>query len=199
MKKQVVIIGGGTTFDTYDQYISYLKEKSVNADKFKSRVDWKDKLEDELGNDFEIFYPKMPNSTNARYKEWGIWFDRMVPFLQDEVVLIGHSLGGIFLAKYLSENTLPVKIGATFLVAAPFDDEDGESLTDFSLSQSFEKFKKQCSKIYLLNSEDDPVVPFKESEKYKKEFPEAEAVVFKDRQHFKQESLPEIVTLIRNL
>lgn len=199
MKKQVVIIGGGTTFDTYDEYLSYLKNKSVDADNFKRRVDWKDGLEKELGSDFEVFVPKMPNATNARYEEWKIWFDRMVPFLRGGVVLIGHSLGGIFLPKYLSENTLPIKISAVFLVAAPFDDEAEESLTNFRLSLSLDRFKQQCAKIYLLHSKDDPLVPFSESEKYKKEIPEAKAIIFGDRQHFKQESFPEIVALIKDL
>jgi len=142
----------------------------------------------------------MPNKTNARYKEWKLWFERVIPFIKKDVILIGHSLGGIFLAKYLSENTFPVKIKATILVAAPFDDEDsGESLSDFKLPPSLKKFSEQSGKIYLIQSKDDPVVLFGELEKYKQALPEAKTLTFKDREHFNQEAFPELIQLIRTL
>ena len=200
MKKQIIVIHGGTTFDTYEEYISYLKNQEVSVEKFKTRKDWKDSLEGELGEDFEIIMPRMPNKTNAHYEEWKIWFERMIPFLNDNVILVGHSLGGIFLAKYLSGNLLPKKIKIVLLVAVPFDDTNNmESLSDFTLPASLEKFAEQVKKIYLLHSKDDPVVPFEQVEKYKKVLPNAEIIIFEDKQHFNQESFSEIVGLIKNI
>jgi hypothetical protein len=200
MKKQIVAIHGGRSFDTHEEYIFYLKHHEVNLDKFKFKKDWKDSLEKELGDGFEVLLPRMPNGFNARYEEWKIWFERMSPFLNDGVVLIGHSLGGIFLAKYLAENELTQKIRAVLLVGAPFDDAGGEeSLKNFKLPQSLEKFDKQRGKIYLFHSEDDPVVPFGELGKYQKSLSNAEIKVFKDRQHFNQESFPEIIDVIKGL
>ena len=107
MKKQVVVIHGGTTFDTHEEYISFLKNREASIEKFKTQKDWKNSLEKELGTDFEIFVPRMPNGTDARFEEWKIWLERMIPFLDDDVILVGHSLGGIFLAKYLAKNLFP--------------------------------------------------------------------------------------------
>ena len=56
-----------------------------------------------------LYKARLQYRTNARYEEWKIWFERMIPFLNDNVILVGHSLGGIFFVKYLSENLLPIK------------------------------------------------------------------------------------------
>ena len=52
----------------------------------------------------------MPCKFMVDYEAWKIWFERHFQFLQKEVILIGWSLGGRFLLKYLSENKFPFKI-----------------------------------------------------------------------------------------
>jgi predicted alpha/beta hydrolase family esterase len=188
------------TLCTYEDYLSYLKGREISIENFKPRKDWKNGLEKELGNGFEVLLPSMPNKANARYEEWKIWFERMMPFLDDRVIFVGHSLGGTFLAKYFSENIFPKKIKAVLLVAAPFDEESGrEALVGFSLPLSMEKFIAQAGEIYLFYSRDDPVVSFGELNKYRKVLLNAKTLVFKDKQHFNQEIFPEIVNLIRQL
>ncbi len=88
-----------------------------------------------LGNKFDVLLPKMPNPSNAKYNEWKIIFNKISKLLEKNVILIGHSLGAIFLIKYLSENKFPKKILATLLISPPYDD-DGmeESLGDFYLA-----------------------------------------------------------------
>jgi predicted alpha/beta hydrolase family esterase len=203
MKKQIVVIHGGSSFKTYKDYLSYLKNKEIIIEKLRPRKEWKDWLASKLGARYDVLLPRMPNATNARYQEWKIWFNNITKVLNHKVVLVGHSLGGIFLAKYLTENIYPRKIAAVILVAAPFYDAEGadgkESLKDFSLPPSLKKFAKQCGKIYLLHSQDDPVVPFAQLDRYKNALPKAEAVVFKDREHFNQETFPEIVKIIESV
>ncbi|MFH1838331.1 MAG: alpha/beta hydrolase [Candidatus Kuenenbacteria bacterium] len=206
MKKQIIVIHGGATFDTHEDYIFYLKNEEINLERLKSHKNWKDTLATELGSDYEILTPQMPNKTNARYKEWKLWFERIVKLLNNEIILIGHSLGGIFLVKYLSENSISKTIKATILVAAPFDNDAKSkkllikhSLTDFLLPSSLAKFIQQGNKIYLLHSKDDPDVLFGQLEKYKQALPNAKAIVFNNRGHFNQETFPEIVELIKSL
>lgn len=200
MKQQILIINGGSTFLSNKDYISHLKSKEIDLERLKARKDWKDSLQEELGERFEVFVPKMPNVTNARFEEWKIWFERIIDKFDENIILIGHSLGGIFLAKYLSENKSLKKIKATILVAAPFDDKDGkESLSGFNFSTSLKGLIEQGGKIYLIQSKDDQVVPIGELEKYRKALPEAETLILEDKGHFKIESFPELVGLIRSL
>jgi predicted alpha/beta hydrolase family esterase len=170
MTKQVLVIHGGTTFDSQEDYINYLKTKELSFDRLCRELGWKDLLGQELGERFIVLNPKMPNSTNARYEEWKIWFERIYALLDKKPILIGHSLGGIFLAKYLAENDLPHKAKALILVAAPFKDESQESLADFALPDSLENINKQVDKIFLIHSQDDLVVDFAELAGYKKSF-----------------------------
>ncbi len=199
MKQQLVTIGGGDTFRNYKEYISYLQNIKFDFGKLKTKR-WKETLPEILGPGFDVLAMRMPNSANAKYKEWKIMFDKLLPFLKDGVILLGHSLGGIFLAKYLSENKFPKKIKATFLVSAPFDAKDADyTLGDFKLPQKLDKFQRQGGKIFLYHGRDDKVVPFADLGKYKNSLPGAKANVLKDRGHFDQAKFPELLKDIKSL
>jgi predicted alpha/beta hydrolase family esterase len=74
----------------------------------------------------------MPNTMNAKYGEWKVWFEKYFSHIHGiehhasakttleriaekkehekdlkKLVLVGHSLGAIFLMKYLSESGFP--------------------------------------------------------------------------------------------
>ena len=200
MKQQIIVVHGGTPFETYEDYLTYLKTQEVSLERLRPQKNWKDSLQENLGEGFDILAPRMPNGNNAKYSEWKIWFERIIPLFDENIIFIGHSLGGIFLAKYLSENIIPKKIRAVLLVAAPFTNENtGRSLADFKLPPSLEKFTRQGGKIYLIQSKDDQEVPFEQFEMYKMALPEAEAMIFEDRGHFLQESFPEVIKLLEIL
>lgn len=200
MKKQVVVIHGGDTFESYKEYISFLRDFVIDAIDFFKGKGWKDFLQEDLGDAYEVLTPKMPNKSNAKYEEWKIWFEKLVPFLRDNVILVGHSLGGIFIAKYLSENTFPVHTRATFLVAAPYDAVDTDyTLADFGLPASLATFSTQGGAIYIYHSKDDSIVPFVDLVKYKKQVPNAHCFELENRGHFGQEHFPELVAEIKKL
>ena len=196
MKQQVFVIHGGTAFDTYEGYISNLKGKEVSLEKLQGR-DWKMNLQDNLGEGYEVYLPKMPNAQNAVYQEWCIWFEKFLPLLDDGVILVGHSLGAVFLAKYLSEHDVMKKIKGTFLVAPPFGRDLGLPLPQFAITEPLTKFQEQGGKIVIYHSKDDPVVDFAELAHYQEQLPNIETKIFEDRGHFNMEDFPEMVGEIR--
>ena len=197
MKNQIIVIHGGDTFEIYEEYIKFLRGSEIHIERYKGVDDWKPWLRGVLGDNYEVILPVMPNKTNARFEEWKLWFEKLTPFINDDVILIGHSLGGAFLSKYLSENKFPKKIKAVMLVGAVYDkDCEGYSLLSFSLP---EKLNLQTSKIFLYHSKDDPVVPFSAAEKYQKILPDAKLRVLEGRKHIIQSEFPELVEDIKKL
>ena len=198
-KIQVFIVHGGMTFKNKKDYLKYLKTRKISLEK---RIRWSDDyLEEKLGRNFEIIRPRMPLQDNAEYEDWKIYFERFFPKFRNNIILIGSSLGGIFLAKYLSENKFPKKILATYLVCPPFDNTvTGEDLVGgFRLKSDLSKLEKNSKKLRLFFSEDDDVVPVAHAKKYEKKLKNAKITIFKSKNgHFKISKFPEIVKMIKS-
>jgi hypothetical protein len=195
MTQDILVIHGGNSFRTRQDYLLWLKGKSLTREDLQKQ-DWKASLGARLGEGFEVFTPRMPNPQNAVYEEWKIWFEKVVAQMNDGAILVGHSLGGVFLAKYLAQEKCQRQIKAIFLVAPLFESAGGE-VPEFALPDSLAGVTNQVPKIHLYHSEDDPVIPFDHLFKYQAALPDAVASIFGDRGHFNMAQFPEIVDDIR--
>lgn len=193
--KQVVVIHGADSFKTYQEYLHSLKKWPVTCRTFLPRSSWKSDLPRVLGKRYQVLSPAMPNKSNARYAEWKVWFERMRPYIHRDVIFVGHSLGGMFLAKYLAENRFPKKIEALILVAAPHNRT--ADIGDFRLPKSLRPVTHQAKNIILIYSQDDPIVPLAELRIFQRAWPTAQTIIFKKRGHFNQPRFPELVRLIK--
>jgi predicted alpha/beta hydrolase family esterase len=75
-------------------------------------------------------------------------------------ILVGHSLGGSVLLKYLSEEGAPISAAGLFLVAAPYWGAEGWKVDDFALDSEFASRLPRSLEIFLYHSREDPEVPF---------------------------------------
>ncbi len=201
MKKQVFFIHGGDAFSKREDFLRYLQTVPVrNLPDTVSKDFWTKSLSTDLGEEYEVFMPSMPNKTNAQYDEWAIWFERHFEYLREDVTLIGWSLGGMFLAKYLSENKLPVEVNKVFLLAAPCGtcaDPDGNDCGSFQFDpQSLANLSVDQSKVSIWHSKDDFIVPYDHSLEFKKYLDQAQFVSFEDKNHFLVGELPELIEAI---
>src|SRR3989338_9052732 len=199
-KTQVFLIHGGNTFKNDKAYLHYLKTRRIVL----KRIKWSGKyLDKSLGKNFEVIRPRMPLQDYAKYRDWKIYFERHIPYLRNNVILIGTSLGGIFLAKYLSENKFLKKILSTFLICPPFDNSligDGEELVGgFKLKSDLSRLERSSKNLYLMFSKDDEIVPVSNAEKYRKKLKNAKIIIYKSKNgHFKVPTFPEIIKMIKN-
>jgi predicted alpha/beta hydrolase family esterase len=198
MRTQIIFIHGGNTFRSKKEFIKFLKTRKISLDK---KIKWNDDyLDKHLGNDFEIIRLSMPLKDDAKYKEWKIYFERFFPHLRDNIILIGNSLGGIFLAKYLSENKFPKKILSTYLICPPFDDTiKGEDLVGgFELNRDLSRLDNSSKNLYLMFSKNDNIVPVSHAQKYKRKLKNAKIIIFDDKNgHFFISKFPEIIKMIK--
>ena len=202
MKKigQIFIIHGGMTFKSKKDYVHFLKTRKISLEKKKSWAG--DYLDKELGRKFEIIRPRMPLQDDAKYEEWKIHFERYFSLLKNNLILIGFSLGGIFLAKYLSEHKFPKKILSAYLICPPFNNTlIGEDLAGgFKLKSNLSLLEKNAEKLYLMFSKDDDCVPVSHAEKYREKLKNANIVIYKSKKgHFNISKFPEIVKMIKNV
>lgn len=198
MVTQILYIHGGMTFKDRSEIIHWLKSLEISLEGKKK---WRDEyLTKSLGDNFQIIKPRMPLSDDAQYEEWKVWFEKHLEILDDKLILIGTSLGGVFLAKYLSENKINKQIISTYLIAPPFDgDLIGEDLVGgFELADDLSLITKQCGKVRLMFSKDDDCVPVSHADKYQAKLPEAKYIIYESKGgHFQIEEFPEIVNMIK--
>lgn len=199
MKTQIFVIHGGMTFKNQKDYLHYLKTRKISL---KGKVSWTGGyLTKKLGKNFEIIRPRMPLQDYAKYSDWKIYFKRHIPHLRNNVILIGNSLGGIFLAKYLSENKFPKKILSVYLVCPPFDNTipTEDLVGGFKLKPNLSLMEKNTKNLNLLFSKDDDVVPAGHAKKYQKKLKKARIIVYKSKNgHFNVSKFPEIIKMIKH-
>ena len=198
-KTQILIIHGGMTFKNKKDYLHFLKNRKISIEE---KIRWTDDyLKKNLGKNFQIIKPRMPLQDNAKYNEWKIYFERHFPKLKNNIILIGISLGGIFLAKYLSEKRFPKKILSTYLICPPFDNTiTGEDLVGgFKLKPDLSLIEKNSKNLNLLFSKNDDVIPVSHAKKYGNKLKNANIILYKNKNgHFKISEFPEIIKMIKS-
>jgi uncharacterized protein len=187
MPRNVIIVHGGDSFDTYQHYLSSLTQSSV---RFRDNTDkWKSTLQYALGDSYNVLIPEFPNKQNAQYLEWKIIFDKIHSYINEQTILVGHSLGGIFLTQYLSEH--PLKISQLHLVAAVYGKEGS-----FISPKDFLPIQVSSQSVHIWHSIDDTVVPFDHALSLKKAISKAELHQFVGKGHFNQTTFPELIEVI---
>lgn len=194
--KQVVIIHGGESFSSYDAYIQNLKTGAIDYERLKPQKKWKPWIAEQMP-EADVLLPTFPNGYNAVYDEWKIYFEKILPFLGADVQLVGHSLGAMFLAKYLNTHTLEHKVRRLILIAGAYGHDLEEDIGSFVV-ESAENVGKSAEEVHLFFSEDDPAVPFSNLAKFQADIPGAIPHTFIDRAHFNDATFPELLELLRN-
>src|SRR5438105_3435281 len=117
-------------------------------------------LQEQLGSDYEVLAPDMPDPDHPRYLAWRDHVEQELAGLEDECILIGHSLGGSVLLKTLAERASHKHIAGLFLVAAPYWDKDGDwQVEEYILPEDFAAKLPPISHIVLYHSRNDEIVP----------------------------------------
>lgn len=201
MKTKVVFIHGGDTFSTQEAFVENLQSIEIDIDRMRPYRSWKDTIQKDLGENYEVFFPRMPQSDNADYELWKMWFEKVMEALGDTQVVVGHSLGAMFLLKYYSERSLERPLSALILLAPEYFGslKKDHIPTSFDLKDDISQVTKNFKQVVFFHSEDDPVVPFENLATFQKLLPEAVLQAFKVCKHFNIESFPEIVQKIKSI
>ncbi len=124
--------------------------------------------------------PEMPVPYNPEYKAWKKLFEGFD--LNEDTILVGHSCGGGFIVRYLSENP-NVRVGKVVLVAPWIDLEKSldTGMFDFEIRQDI---VSQTAGITIFESTDDDDEIKISIDKLKSEIKDIKIVTFQDYGHF---------------
>ena len=104
-----------------------------------------------LVHDITAYTPEIPHCFNPQYDVWQKEFERYD--ITPETILVGHSCGGGFLIRWLSEHK-KVKVGKVVLVA-PWLDPDREGTTDFFDFTIDPDLVKRTKQLTIFHSDND--------------------------------------------
>jgi uncharacterized protein len=155
-----------------------------------------------LGGGYELRYPKMPHESDPDYNRWQPRIRKELATLEENAILIGHSLGGSFLLKYISEEKIGKRIAGIFLIATPYWGGDGwryEGYERVALPEDFASKLPRGTPIFFYHGSDDEVVPFAHLALYAEKMPRAIIRALEGRGHQLNNDLTEVAADIRNL
>lgn len=141
MKKRILIIHG---WESNSKEHWFLKEK--------------ERLE-KLGH--EVVVPNMPNTFHPKKEQWVKVIQDFN--LDDRSILIGHSLGGTAILRYLEK--IDEKIKRCVLIATPIKSLNFKATDNFFEPDfNWQKIKQNCEEFFILNQTKDPWVPLQHGE-----------------------------------
>lgn len=118
----------------------------------------KEKLEEKYS--CKVFIPQFPHPRDYPLSDWLKVLEDYKQYINEETILIGHSLGGLFLLRVLEGLENPVK--SAFFVAAPVGIRPirfYESDNKFSgFNFDWKKIKKGAKYFAVYHSDTDPYV-----------------------------------------
>ena len=155
-------------------------------------------------NGFEVNAPQMPNAAEPKVKEWLSFLKDYVGKPDSDTYFVGHSLGCITIARYLSEfsgkrtpsasgispskegerKREKAKVGGCVFVAGFSGRLEIPEIREFyELPFDAEKAKAHCDKFVMLFSDNDSYVPIEKSLEFAKQLG-AKTILERGKGHF---------------
>jgi len=144
--------------------------------------------------------PEMPEPYAPNYQKWKWMFEQFK--IDQDTILIGHSCGGGFLIRWLSENN--IKVGKVVLVA-PWINPDNDP--NLEIDKTFFKFDidqnlvSKTDGLKVMYSTDDGKYILDTVKILKENIKNAEFQEFTDKRHFTLGSMKteEFLELLKNI
>jgi predicted alpha/beta hydrolase family esterase len=174
--KQVLFVqgGGSGTHDSWDN-------KLVAS------------LEQALGPDYAIHYPRMPDEGEPDPAAWKKTIAREVSKLRDGMFLVGHSVGAAVLMDYLAGAAIERRrVAGVFLIATPFIGDGGWPSEDLRPTTQLARELHGGAPLHFYQGGDDDTVPASHIEMFATAFPAATIRRLKGRDHQLDDDLSEV-------
>jgi predicted alpha/beta hydrolase family esterase len=155
-----------------------------------------DSLTRELGERYEVRYPKMPQEDDPSFAGWSAAIRQELAALGGGAVVAGHSVGATILAGCLADASLHRRWAAIVLISAPFVGAGGWPSEEVGLPQDLGARLPLDVPVYLFHGLDDQTVPPEHVDLYARAIPQAQVHRIPQRDHQLNNDLSEVAKAI---
>ena len=136
------------------------------------------------------FVPKFPTPETQSLRNWLKVFEDYKQYLNENSIVVGHSLGVAFLLNVLERLNHSIK--AAFLVAgciSPLNNPTFDEINKTFIDRRFDwdRIKKNCKKFYVFHSDNDPYVPLKHGKELANNLG-VDVIIVKSAGHFNEKA-----------
>jgi pimeloyl-ACP methyl ester carboxylesterase len=157
-----------------------------------------DSLERELGDGYDVVYPRMPDEDDPSGATWSTAILREISALGDGAVVVGHSVGGTLLVNTLVEHPQRPKPRAIVLIAAPFVGAGGWPGDEFELPGDLGARLPEDVPVHVFHGLEDEIVPPSHADLYGRVLPRAQLHRLPGRDHQLNGDLREVAKAIEH-
>ena len=127
-----------------------------------SDTDWYPWIRDELKKTNQnVIAPNFPVGLEIQcYDAWKKELDKYKDYINENTIFIAHSIGPIFVVKYILENNL--KIDSLYSVSGfngLINIKDFDKVNSSFFMNDYTNFEKNCKNRVAFHSDNDPFVP----------------------------------------
>lgn len=178
---QVLFIQGGGGTNVHDEWDNKLVAS----------------LRRELVDGYDVRYPRMPDEDDPTYAKWKPAIAREVAALDEDAILIGHSIGGTMLVHALAEQPPERRLAAIILISTPYVGEGGWPSDEMEAKADLGGRLPEGVPVYLFHGSNDETAPPAHADLYAKAIPQAQVHRLRDRDHQLDNDLKEVAEAVR--
>lgn len=167
--------------------------------------DWLNKELSEIG--CNIIIPNFPTKDGVKVELWKSIFDKYIKEINENTIIVAHSIGNEFIIKYLSEINKKVKMyiglaGFSEVFECEGKEDLNRAIKEFLVTEKeINKFIGLVNKRHCIYSNDDHIVPYEVLKRYSTVI-NAEPQLIMNIGHMGGKSglekIPEVLDIIKN-
>jgi pimeloyl-ACP methyl ester carboxylesterase len=178
---RILFIQGGGGHDVHDAWDNRLVES----------------LRRELGDGYDVRYPRMPDEDDPKYAKWKPAILREIAGLDEGAILVGHSIGATMLVHALAEEPPKQSPAAIVLISAPYIGEGGWPSDEIEAKIDLGARLPDGVPVHLFHGNEDETAPPSHADLYAKAIPLAQVHRLPGRDHQLNYDLKEVAEVVR--
>jgi uncharacterized protein len=169
---------------------------------------WYPRVKQELSSEgFDVQVPAFPETEAPQLVKWLPVLKEKIGVSDEELCLVGHSVGCITILRYLQTLEKTQKIRGVVLVAGFTDDLGFNELKNFFTTDiDFEHIKQRSGAFVAIHSDNDPYVPLRHGDTFKEKLG-SQLIIKHNAKHFSGSAddegscteLPDVVHSIKEM